>query len=68
MKRTESCGLILELLECLANDGQTDVWYSILSSDEGQLKLKHYHFSYDHVLANQLMTEKGLPASYAKHY
>lgn len=49
-----------------ANDGQTDVWYSILSENSGEITVEHHHFSYDHVLANQLMTEKGLPASYAK--
>lgn len=49
-----------------ANDGKTAVWYATLELREGALLVQHNTFNYDHITANQLMLEKGLPASYAK--
>lgn len=49
-----------------ANDGQTSVWYAILVVENGEIKVEHHSFKYDHISTNKLMIEKGLPKSYAK--
>lgn len=49
-----------------ANDGQTSVWYVTMEVIDGELKISHHAFKYDHQTTNQLMLEKGLPDSYAK--
>lgn len=47
-----------------ANDGTSDVWYSILapSQDERNLKITHHRLVYDHRSAAQRMRAKGLGA------
>ena len=49
-----------------ANDGNTHVWYAILSKVNEGIKVEHYQLNYDHVTANRLMLQEKLPASYAK--
>lgn len=49
-----------------ANDGNTAVWYAILSENTNRVQIEHHNFRYDHVEASRLMLEKGLPTSYAK--
>jgi hypothetical protein len=49
-----------------ANDGQTEVWYAIISAQGEEINVAHFHYAYDHELASELMTENGLPASYAQ--
>jgi len=49
-----------------ANDGQTAVWYGILTVEKAEIKVEHHAFEYDYNTANGLMKEKELPASYAK--
>ena len=49
-----------------ANDGNTAVWYAILTVENDKINVEHHSFEYDHQKANELMLEKGLPDSYAK--
>ena len=49
-----------------ANEGTPRVWYLLLDDAEGTLSYSFESFTYDNVLANQLMQEKDLPEAYAK--
>ena len=49
-----------------ANDGSTDVWYAELRLNHGRITVSHCSFSYDHITANQLMTNNQLPSAYSK--
>jgi predicted phosphodiesterase len=49
-----------------ANDGTPRVWYLLLDDTEGTLSYSFESFTYDNVLANQLMQDNDLPDAYAK--
>lgn len=49
-----------------ANDGTPRVWYLLLDDTEGTLSYSFESFTYDHVLANQLMRKNELPDAYAQ--
>jgi len=49
-----------------ANDGTTDVWYSLLTDDgTGGVRILHRRLAYDHATAAQRMREAGLSSEYA---
>lgn len=49
-----------------ANDGNSSVWYIVLEGKNNLLTFKHKNLVYNHILANNLMTNNGLPNEYAK--
>ena len=49
-----------------ANDGTTDVWYTILDDTDANLNYEFHRLQYDYKLANTLMIQHGLPATYAQ--
>lgn len=49
-----------------ANEGTPRVWYLLLDDAEGTFSYSFESFTYDNVLANQLMQENELPDAYAK--
>lgn len=49
-----------------ANEGTPRVWYLLLDDTDGEFSYSFESFTYDHVLANQLMQENELPDAYAK--
>lgn len=49
-----------------ANDGTPRVWYLLLDDAEGTFSYSFESFTYDNVLANQLMQANELPDAYAK--
>ncbi len=48
-----------------ANEGLTSVWYALLDEINGSLSYQLHRLSYDHITANRLMQEGGLPSAYA---
>lgn len=49
-----------------ANDGQTSVWFSLLSHDGRTVQLSHQQLVYAHEKAASRMREEGLPEGYAR--
>lgn len=49
-----------------ANEGTPCVWYLLLDDADGTFSYSFESFTYDNVLANQLMQENDLPDAYAK--
>ncbi len=49
-----------------ANDGTPRVWYLLLDDTDEKFSYSFESFTYDNVLANQLMLENSLPDAYAK--
>ena len=49
-----------------ANEGTPRVWYLVLDDAEGAFSCSFESFTYDHVLANQLMRKNELPEAYAQ--
>jgi len=49
-----------------ANEGTPRVWYLLLDDAEGDFSYTFESFTYDNILANQLMRENELPDAYAK--
>jgi predicted phosphodiesterase len=48
-----------------ANDGTSDVWYSLLHPTEAGIDITHHRLDYDHHIAAASMREKGLAEGYA---
>lgn len=48
-----------------ANDGTSDVWYSVLRPTEGGIDVTHHRLAYDHLKAAARMREQGLADGYA---
>lgn len=49
-----------------ANDGTTDVWYTIMDDSSDMLSYEFHRMQYDHELASQLMEINRLPKEYSK--
>ena len=48
-----------------ANDGRTEVWYSLLRPAGDGVEIQHRRLAYDHAAAARKMRARGLPAGYA---
>lgn len=49
-----------------ANDGNTSVYYAVMSFENNQLILEHHRLNYNHQLASNLMEQNNLPSAYSK--
>ncbi|MBU1822030.1 MAG: metallophosphoesterase [Bacteroidetes bacterium] len=65
-ERADSCWLNAGVIGMPANDGTPRVWYLLLDDAHGQFSYSFESFTYNHGLANQLMLENELPATYAQ--
>jgi diadenosine tetraphosphatase ApaH/serine/threonine PP2A family protein phosphatase len=49
-----------------ANDGTTDVWYSLIEAEGDGLAIRHRRLAYDHDGAAAAIRRAGLPDAYAR--
>lgn len=49
-----------------ANDGTTEVWYTILQPSIDDIEVSFHRLAYDHIQASSLMKKEGLPSQYSQ--